>query len=142
LVAAFCISVFVGRLLKGGNARLTIQMHDTYIIILHRHILYALASYFLVFAALYQGLSLLTDIDKERIQFIHLIGSLILIIIFFWGVNEQMCMPKYYYALQNAKPYQYFNYLTQILAVTFLFLLIINLIFFLLKLFRLLDRIS
>lgn len=140
LFAIGFVSLFISGGLTGiflGNSAIDIQLHDTYFVVAHFHIVMGVAAFFGMFAGIYHWFpKMYGRFMNETMGKIHFWGTLIGAYAIFWPMHYtgMAGVPRRYYAFDTFETFRHFTELNQFITVaaivTFTFQLIFVINFF------------
>ncbi len=135
------VSMFISGGLTGiflGNSTIDIQMHDTYFVVAHFHIVMGVAAFFGMFAGIYHWFPKLYGRHmNDMLGKIHFWGTIIGAYCVFWPMHYlgMAGVPRRYYAFDVYKTFSHFDdinkFITVAAIVSFIFQLIFVVNFFL-----------
>ncbi len=134
------VSMFISGGLTGiflGNSAIDIQMHDTYFVVAHFHIVMGVAAFFGMFAGVYHWFpKMFGRFMNETIGKMHFWGTLIGAYAIFWPMHYlgMAGVPRRYYRFDNFDTFSHFSemnkFITIAAIVTFGFQLLMVVNFF------------
>ena len=140
LFAIGFVSMFISGGLTGiflGNSAIDIQLHDTYFVVAHFHIVMGVAAFFGMFAGIYHWFpKMYARFMNETMGKIHFWGTMIGAYAIFWPMHYtgMAGVPRRYYAFDTFETFRHFTELNQFITVaaiiTFLFQLVFVINFF------------
>ncbi|RMD72668.1 MAG: cytochrome c oxidase subunit I, partial [Bacteroidetes bacterium] len=140
LFAIGFVSMFISGGLTGiflGNSSIDIQVHDTYFVVAHFHIVMGVAAFFGMFAGVYHWFpKMFGRFMDETLGKIHFWGSIIGAYVVFWPMHYLGIagVPRRYYSFENFDAFNKFGTLNEIITiaaiVTFAFQLLFVVNFF------------
>lgn len=140
LFAIGFVSMFISGGLTGiflGSSAIDIQMHDTYFVVAHFHIVMGVAAFFGMFAGVYHWFpKMYTRFMNETLGKIHFWGTLIGAYAIFWPMHYLGLagVPRRYYSYTSFESFRHFGdineFITIAAIVTFAFQLIFVVNFF------------
>ncbi|MGB3545351.1 MAG: cbb3-type cytochrome c oxidase subunit I [Saprospiraceae bacterium] len=135
------VSMFISGGLTGiflGNSTIDIQMHDTYFVVAHFHIVMGVAAFFGMFAGIYHWFPKLYGRHmNDMLGKIHFWGTIIGAYCVFWPMHYlgMAGVPRRYYAFDVYKTFSHFDdinkFITVAAIVSFIFQIIFVVNFFL-----------
>ncbi len=145
LFAIGFVSMFISGGLTGiflGNSALDIQLHDTYFVVAHFHIVMGVAAFFGMFAGIYHWFPKMWGrFMNETIGQIHFWGTLIGAYAIFWPMHYlgMAGVPRRYYSFENFEAFSHFddmNKFITIAAIITFFLQVMFIINFIYSIFK------
>ncbi len=140
LFAIGFVSMFISGGLTGiflGNSAIDIQMHDTYFVVAHFHIVMGVAAFFGMFAGVYHWFpKMYGRFMNEALGKIHFWGTMIGAYLIFWPMHYTGIagVPRRYYRFDTFQAFSHFDELNQFITiaaiVTFAFQLLLVINFF------------
>ncbi|MBK8042780.1 MAG: cbb3-type cytochrome c oxidase subunit I [Haliscomenobacter sp.] len=140
LFAIGFVSMFISGGLTGiflGNSAIDIQMHDTYFVVAHFHIVMGVAAFFGMFAGVYHWFpKMYGRFMNEALGKIHFWGTMIGAYLIFWPMHYVGIagVPRRYYRFDTFQAFSHFDELNQFITiaaiVTFAFQLLLVINFF------------
>jgi cytochrome c oxidase subunit 1 len=134
------VSMFISGGLTGiflGNSAIDIQLHDTYFVVAHFHIVMGVAAFFGMFAGIYQWFpKMYGRFMNETLGKLHFWGTLIGAYAVFWPMHYtgMAGVPRRYYRFDAFDTFSHFDALNQFITiaaiVTFAFQLMFVINFF------------
>ena len=122
----FCIgfvSMFISGGLTGiflGNSAIDIQMHDTYFVVAHFHIVMGIAAFFGMFAGIYHWFpKMFGRFMNETLGKIHFWGTLISAYAIFWPMHYMGMagVPRRYYSFEAFDAFSHFDEMNKFITV-------------------------
>jgi len=122
----FCIgfvSMFISGGLTGiflGNSAIDIQMHDTYFVVAHFHIVMGIAAFFGMFAGIYHWFPrMFGRFMNEPLGKLHFWGTMIGAYAIFWPMHYigMAGVPRRYYSFEAFDAFKHFGELNQFITV-------------------------
>lgn len=135
LFAIGFVSLFISGGLTGiflGNSAIDIQMHDTYFVVAHFHIVMGVAAFFGMFAGVYHWFpKLYGRFMNETLGKIHFWGTLIGAYAIFWPMHYlgMAGVPRRYYTFDNFETFKHFTSLNQFITIAAALVFLIQLLF-------------
>jgi cytochrome c oxidase subunit I len=134
----FCIgfvSMFISGGLTGiflGNSAIDIQMHDTYFVVAHFHIVMGVAAFFGMFAGIYHWFpKMYSRFMNETLGKIHFWGTIICAYAIFWPMHYigMAGVPRRYYSFDNFDAFRHFTDMNKFITVFAIIAFFIQLVF-------------
>lgn len=135
LFAIGFVSMFISGGLTGiflGNSAIDIQMHDTYFVVAHFHIVMGVAAFFGMFAGVYHWYpKMYQRFMNETLGKIHFWGTLILAYAIFWPMHYlgMAGVPRRYYSFDTFDAFKHFAEMNKFITVAAILAFVIQLIF-------------
>lgn len=123
LFAIGFVSMFISGGLTGiflGNSTIDIQMHDTYFVVAHFHIVMGVAAFFGMFAGIYHWYpKMFGNFMNEKIGKLHFWGTLIGSYAVFWPMHYIGIagVPRRYYSFDSFEAFRHFGTLNAFITV-------------------------
>lgn len=123
LFAIGFVSMFISGGLTGiflGNSTIDIQMHDTYFVVAHFHIVMGVAAFFGMFAGIYHWYpKMFGTFMNEKIGKLHFWGTLIGSYAVFWPMHYIGIagVPRRYYSFDSFEAFRHFGTLNAFITV-------------------------
>ncbi len=123
LFAIGFVSMFISGGLTGiflGNSSIDIQLHDTYFVVAHFHIVMGVAAFFGMFAGVYHWYpKLYSRFMSETLGKIHFWGTMIGAYLIFWPMHYigMAGVPRRYYSFSNFQAFSHFDDLNKFITV-------------------------
>ncbi len=140
LFAIGFVSMFISGGLTGiflGNSAIDIQLHDTYFVVAHFHIVMGVAAFFGMFAGVYHWFpKMYARFMNETMGRIHFWGTMIGAYAIFWPMHYtgMAGVPRRYYSFDTFETFRHFIELNQFITIaaiiTFLFQVVFIINFF------------
>jgi len=117
------VSMFISGGLTGiflGNSAIDIQMHDTYFVVAHFHIVMGVAAFFGMFAGVYHWFpKMFGRYMNETMGKIHFWGTLIGAYAIFWPMHYlgMAGVPRRYYRFDNFDTFSHFSEMNQFITI-------------------------
>ncbi len=117
------VSLFISGGLTGiflGNSTIDIQMHDTYFVVAHFHIVMGVAAFFGMFAGIYHWYpKMFGRFMNETLGKIHFWGTLIMAYAIFWPMHYigMAGVPRRYYSFDTFDAFKHFSEMNQFITV-------------------------
>jgi len=124
LFAIGFVSLFISGGLTGiflGNSAIDIQMHDTYFVVAHFHIVMGIAAFFGMFAGIYHWFpKLYGRFMNETLGRIHFWGTMIGAYAIFWPMHYLGLagVPRRYYRFDNFDAFSHFGTMNQFITIS------------------------
>ena len=133
LFAIGFVSMFITGGLTGivlGNSAIDIQLHDTYFVVAHFHIVMGVAAFFGMFAGVYHWFPRLYGrFMNETLGQIHFYGPLIGAYCIFFPMHFMTGLPRRYYTFANFDSFNNFNSLAGFITIFAIIVFFCQLIF-------------
>jgi len=136
LFAVGFVSMFISGGLTGiflGNSAIDIQMHDTYFVVAHFHIVMGIAAFFGMFAGVYQWFpKMFGRFMNETLGKIHFWGTLVGAYAIFWPMHYTGLagVPRRYYdAGATFESFRHFGDLNKFITVAAIFVFFLQVLF-------------
>ncbi len=129
------VSMFISGGLTGiflGNSAIDIQMHDTYFVVAHFHIVMGVAAFFGMFAGVYHWFpKMYGRFMNETLGKIHFWGTMISAYAIFWPMHYigMAGVPRRYYSFDNFDAFRHFTDLNKFITVFAIIAFFIQLVF-------------
>jgi len=123
LFAIGFVSMFISGGLTGiflGNSAIDIQLHDTYFVVAHFHIVMGVAAFFGMFAGIYHWYpKLYGRFMNETLGKIHFWGTMIGAYAIFWPMHYlgMAGVPRRYYSFDNFETFGHFASMNQFITI-------------------------
>ena len=121
LFAMGFVSMFISGGLTGlmlGNSPIDIQLHDTYFVVAHFHIVMGVAAFFGMFAGVYHWFPRFYGrFMNDTLGYIHFYITLIGGYAIFFPMHFMTGLPRRYYTFANFETFNNFNFLTQFISI-------------------------
>ncbi len=117
------VSMFISGGLTGiflGNSAIDIQMHDTYFVVAHFHIVMGVAAFFGMFAGVYHWYpKMFGRYMNETMGKLHFWGTLIGAYAIFWPMHYlgMAGVPRRYYQFSNFDTFSHFSEMNQFITI-------------------------
>lgn len=124
LFAIGYISLFISGGLTGiflGNSSLDIQLHDTYFVVAHFHLIMGVAAFFGMFAGIYHWFpKMYGRFMNETLGKIHYWGTLIGAYLIFWPMHYlgMAGVPRRYYSFDAFDAFKHFELTNQVITIS------------------------
>lgn len=135
LFAIGFVSMFISGGLTGiflGNSAIDIQMHDTYFVVAHFHIVMGVAAFFGMFAGIYHWFpKMYGRFMNETLGKIHFWGTLISAYAIFWPMHYlgMAGVPRRYYSFDTFDAFRHFTDMNKFITVFAIISFFIQLVF-------------
>lgn len=135
LFAIGFVSMFISGGLTGiflGNSAIDIQMHDTYFVVAHFHIVMGVAAFFGMFAGVYHWYpKLYGRFMNETIGKIHFWGTMIGAYAIFWPMHYigMAGVPRRYYSFDTFDAFKHFSEMNKFITVAAIITFVVQLLF-------------
>lgn len=135
LFAVGFVSMFISGGLTGiflGNSAIDIQMHDTYFVVAHFHIVMGVAAFFGMFAGIYHWFpKMYGRFMNETLGKIHFWGTLIGAYAIFWPMHYlgMAGVPRRYYSFGTFDSFKHFTEMNQFITVAAIVVFAVQVIF-------------
>jgi len=135
LFAIGFVSLFISGGLTGvflGNSTIDIQMHDTYFVVAHFHIVMGVAAFFGMFAGIYHWYpKMYGRFMNETLGKIHFWGTLIGAYAIFWPMHYigMAGVPRRYYKFDAFDAFKHFGEMNMFITVAAIIVFFVQLIF-------------
>lgn len=129
------VSMFISGGLTGiflGNSAIDIQMHDTYFVVAHFHIVMGVAAFFGMFAGIYHWFpKMYGRFMNETLGKIHFWGTFIGAYAVFWPMHYigMAGVPRRYYRFDNFDAFSQFGALNQFITIAAIVVFAIQVLF-------------
>ena len=117
------VSMFISGGLTGiflGNSAIDIQMHDTYFVVAHFHIVMGVAAFFGMFAGVYHWFpKMFGRFMNDTLGKLHFWGTLIGAYAIFWPMHYlgMAGVPRRYYRFDNFDTFSHFSEMNQFITI-------------------------
>jgi cytochrome c oxidase subunit I len=135
LFAIGFVSMFISGGLTGiflGNSAIDIQMHDTYFVVAHFHIVMGVAAFFGMFAGVYHWYpKMYARFMNETLGKIHFWGTLICSYAIFWPMHYigMAGVPRRYYSFDTFDAFKHFTEMNKFITIFAIIAFFIQLVF-------------
>lgn len=135
LFAIGFVSMFISGGLTGiflGNSAIDIQMHDTYFVVAHFHIVMGVAAFFGMFAGVYHWYpKMYGRFMNETLGKIHFWGTLICSYAIFWPMHYigMAGVPRRYYTFDTFDAFKHFTEMNKFITIFAIIAFFIQLVF-------------
>ncbi|MBC7884407.1 MAG: cbb3-type cytochrome c oxidase subunit I [Saprospiraceae bacterium] len=129
------VSMFISGGLTGiflGNSAIDIQMHDTYFVVAHFHIVMGVAAFFGMFAGIYHWYPRMYGrFMNETLGKIHFWGTIICAYAIFWPMHYigMAGVPRRYYSFDTFEAFKHFNDLNKFITIFAIIAFFVQLLF-------------
>jgi cytochrome c oxidase subunit I len=129
------VSMFISGGLTGiflGNSAIDIQMHDTYFVVAHFHIVMGVAAFFGMFAGVYHWYpKMYGRFMNETLGKIHFWGTLISAYAIFWPMHYigMAGVPRRYYSFDNFDAFRHFTEMNKFITIFAIIAFFVQLVF-------------
>jgi len=129
------VSMFISGGLTGiflGNSALDIQLHDTYFVVAHFHIVMGIAAFFGMFAGVYHWYpKMFGRFMNETMGKIHFWGTMIGAYAIFWPMHYigMAGVPRRYYSFDTFEAFSHFAELNKFITIAAIIVFAIQLLF-------------
>jgi cytochrome c oxidase subunit 1 len=129
------VSLFISGGLTGiflGNSALDINLHDTYFVIAHFHIVMGVASFFGMFAGIYHWFpKMFGRYLNTTLGYIHFWGTMVGAYLIFWPMHYEGLagMPRRLYDLSSYKSFTQFQNLNTFISIVVFIVFVLQLMF-------------
>ena len=135
LFAIGFVSMFISGGLTGvflGNSTIDIQMHDTYFIVAHFHIVMGVAAFFGMFAGIYHWYpKMYGRFMNETLGKIHFWGTMIGAYAIFWPMHYMGMagIPRRYYSFDTFDAFKHFGDMNKFITIAAIIVFAVQLLF-------------
>lgn len=135
LFAIGFISMFISGGLTGiflGNSSIDIQMHDTYFVVAHFHIVMGVAAFFGMFAGIYHWYpKMYSRFMNETLGKVHFWGTIICAYLIFWPMHYigMAGVPRRYYSFDTFDAFKQFNDMNKFITIAAIVAFFVQLLF-------------
>jgi len=129
------VSMFISGGLTGvflGNSTIDIQMHDTYFVVAHFHIVMGVAAFFGMFAGIYHWYpKMYSRFMNETLGKIHFWGTIIGAYAIFWPMHfiGMAGVPRRYYSFDTFDAFKHFSGMNQFITIAAILVFFVQLVF-------------
>ena len=129
------VSLFISGGLTGvflGNSTIDIQMHDTYFVVAHFHIVMGVAAFFGMFAGIYHWYpKMYGRFLNETLGKIHFWGTIIGAYAIFWPMHYigMAGVPRRYYSFDTFDAFKHFGEMNQFITVAAIIVFFVQILF-------------
>ena len=135
LFAIGFVSMFISGGLTGiflGNSSIDIQLHDTYFVVAHFHIVMGVAAFFGTFAGVYHWFpKMYGRYMNEFLGKVHFWFTLIGAYLIFWPMHYLGIagVPRRYYSFDTFESFSHFSGMNQFITIAAIFVFVVQLVF-------------
>jgi cytochrome c oxidase subunit 1 len=135
LFAIGFVSMFISGGLTGiflGNSAIDIQMHDTYFVVAHFHIVMGVAAFFGMFAGIYHWYpKMYSRFMNETLGKIHFWGTMIGAYAIFWPMHYigMAGVPRRYYSFDTFDAFKHFSVMNKFITIAAIIVFAIQIVF-------------
>ena len=135
LFAVGFVSMFISGGLTGiflGNSAIDIQLHDTYFVVAHFHIVMGIAAFFGMFSGIYHWFpKMFGRFMNETLGKVHFWGTLVGAYAIFWPMHYtgMAGVPRRYYSIDNFESFRHFTELNQFITVAAIVVFFLQVLF-------------
>ena len=135
LFAIGFVSLFISGGLTGiflGNSAIDIQMHDTYFVVAHFHIVMGIAAFFGMFAGIYHWFpKMFGRFMNETIGKLHFWGTLIGAYAIFWPMHYlgMAGVPRRYYSFDTFDAFRHFSEMNKFITIAAIVVFFLQIMF-------------
>lgn len=135
LFAIGFVSMFISGGLTGiflGNSAIDIQLHDTYFVVAHFHIVMGIAAFFGMFAGIYHWFpKMFGRFMNETLGKVHFWGTLVGAYAIFWPMHYtgMAGVPRRYYSIDNFESFKHFTELNQFITIAAIVVFFLQVLF-------------
>ncbi len=135
LFAIGFVSMFISGGLTGiflGNSAIDIQMHDTYFVVAHFHIVMGIAAFFGMFAGVYHWFpKMFGRFMDETMGKLHFWGTLIGAYAIFWPMHYlgMAGVPRRYYSFETFDAFKHFSEMNQFITIAAIIVFALQILF-------------
>ncbi|NNC94798.1 MAG: cytochrome c oxidase subunit I [Chitinophagales bacterium] len=133
LFAIGFVSMFISGGLTGiflGNSAIDIQLHDTYFVVAHFHIVMGVAAFFGMFAGIYHWFpKMYGRLMNNTLGYIHFFVTLIGSYMIFFPMHFMTGLPRRYYTHSNFTTFDNFGGLNEFISIMAMVVFLAQLIF-------------
>jgi len=135
LFAIGFVSMFISGGLTGiflGNSTLDIQMHDTYFVVAHFHVVMGVAAFFGMFAGIYHWYpKMFGRFMNETLGKFHFWGTLIGAYAIFWPMHYigMAGVPRRYYSFQSYDAFKHFGDMNKFITIAAIVVFFVQIVF-------------
>ncbi len=135
LFAIGFVSMFISGGLTGiflGNSAIDIQLHDTYFVVAHFHIVMGIAAFFGMFAGIYHWYPrMFGRFMNETLGKIHFWGTLVGAYAIFWPMHYigMAGVPRRYYSFDTFDAFKHFGEMNQFITVAAIIVFALQVLF-------------
>jgi len=135
LFAIGFVSMFISGGLTGiflGNSTIDIQMHDTYFVVAHFHIVMGVSAFFGMFAGIYHWYpKMFGRFMNETLGKLHFWGTMISAYAIFWPMHYigMAGVPRRYYSFQSFDAFKHFAEMNKFITIAAIVAFFVQLVF-------------
>ncbi len=135
LFAIGFVSMFISGGLTGiflGNSAIDIQMHDTYFVVAHFHIVMGIAAFFGMFSGVYHWFpKMFGRFMNEKLGRIHFWGTLVGAYAIFWPMHYlgMAGVPRRYYSFDTFDAFKHFGPMNEFITISAIIVFGLQLLF-------------
>ena len=135
LFAIGFVSMFISGGLTGiflGNSTIDIQMHDTYFVVAHFHIVMGVSAFFGMFAGIYHWYpKMFGRFMNETLGKLHFWGTMIGAYAIFWPMHYigMAGVPRRYYSFESFDAFKHFADMNKFITIAAIVVFLIQLVF-------------
>lgn len=135
LFAIGFVSMFISGGLTGiflGNSAIDIQMHDTYFVVAHFHIVMGIAAFFGMFAGIYNWFpKMFGRFMNDTLGKIHFWGTMVGAYAIFWPMHYlgMAGVPRRYYSFDTFDTFKHFSEVNQFITVAAIVVFFLQVLF-------------
>lgn len=135
LFAIGFVSMFISGGLTGiflGNSAIDIQMHDTYFVVAHFHIVMGIAAFFGMFAGIYNWFpKMFGRFMNDTLGKIHFWGTMVGAYAIFWPMHYlgMAGVPRRYYSFDTFDTFKHFSEVNQFITVSAIVVFFLQVLF-------------
>ncbi|MBT8234180.1 MAG: cytochrome c oxidase subunit I [Saprospiraceae bacterium] len=129
------VSMFISGGLTGiflGNSAIDIQMHDTYFVVAHFHIVMGIAAFFGMFAGIYHWFpKMFARYMNETLGKLHFWGTMIGAYAIFWPMHYlgMAGVPRRYYSFEAFDTFKHFGPMNQFITIAAIVVFALQIVF-------------
>ncbi|MEZ4919550.1 MAG: cbb3-type cytochrome c oxidase subunit I [Saprospiraceae bacterium] len=129
------VSMFISGGLTGiflGNSAIDIQLHDTYFVVAHFHIVMGVAAFFGMFAGIYHWFpKMFGRFMNETLGKIHFWGTMIGAYMVFWPMHYtgMAGVPRRYYSIDTFNSFKHFTELNKFITIAAILVFFLQIVF-------------
>lgn len=135
LFAIGFVSLFISGGLTGiflGNSSIDIQMHDTYFVVAHFHIVMGVAAFFGMFAGIYHWYpKMFGRFMNETLGKVHFWGTLVGAYVIFWPMHYlgMAGVPRRYYSFEGFDTFNHFTDMNKMITIAAIIVFFVQIVF-------------